>query len=92
MEKSAPLSGEAARPLGYDFSDDKENLIDLLLDADRGWMTLFLAFSPKFTGGKKRKMEKDVNSHKDDRKYVSQTLKLMNPDVMKAKPMPIYLI
>jgi len=48
-QKGAPLSGEAARPFGYDFSDDKENLIDLLLDADRGWITLFLAFNPKFT-------------------------------------------
>jgi len=50
FEKGAPLSGEAARPLGYDFSDDKENLIDLLLDDDRGWITLFLAFNSKFTG------------------------------------------
>lgn len=74
------------RPLGYDFSDDKENLIDLLLDADRGWITLFLAFSPKFTGAKKRKMEKDFNSHKDDRKYISQTLKLVDPDVILLKP------
>lgn len=80
------MSGEAARPLGYDFSDDKENLIDLLLDADRGWITLFLAFSPKFTGVKKRKMEKDVNSHKDDRKYASQAFKLVNPGVIPLKP------
>lgn len=86
MEKGAPLSGEAARPLGYDFSDDKENLIDLLLDADRGWIMLFLAFSPKFTGVKKRKMERDVNSHKGDTKYGSQTLKLVNTDVIPLKP------
>lgn len=29
---------------------------------------------------------KDVNSHKDDRKYVSQTLKLVNPSVIQLKP------
>lgn len=80
------MSGEAARPLGYDFSDDKENLIDLLLDADRGWMTLFLAFSPKFTGVQKKKRERDVNSRKDDKKKnISQTLKLVNTHVIPLK-------
>ena len=45
------------RPLGQDFSEEREKRVERAEESDRGWMMLFLVSRPKLTEKKPKEKE-----------------------------------